>query len=712
MAKSKEPKVSLKRDWWPTLRELCSTVWPEFRRPFPVQSVYDKTLIAQRTFNDAKRNSCFTERTFLRLATSLNMEWTVLYQKIGRSDQMHEELNELDRADQDSLLREFVPDGKEKPTTSSKKIDAESRTGEQQSSRDGGPDQRRWEAIQSNEFTNLRFTLLLKSGVTVHWLKKALENARIISGKKKSFILAEVFHFSARANSSNSESRKPTANYSFWEFYDHGSTCWVLRKAPAFELPQLVSGIEIEVPWDLMQFSNLKKLSDFANLAEFGYSLPPELFKAGIEECELYVSGQYFSFTISLQEHSCIEIFEEMSGAFKPSLLLDRVSFCNALQGPQCLELCYSQMSSTYQRKSSQGMPSIAQCGPNDKSICFYPAVPSNFKHSVEARDYAFTISTPDEMAESDRLSELSYMHEQGNLDEKQLCELAYRYREKGQVPRAIAVLVAGIEPFPNSVLASCILAQCYNDVGRFTEAIQVLLEAEKIEELDFTLTANLHNILGLSYAEIEQQSLASQHFKRAASLDDSHYGHFYNLGNSLAIESKRGDAIEAFRSSLALRDDFSASWLSLAVLLSASGKRKEANAAFERAKELAPNEWAISREYVKHLQRHDDFKAAIKVLSDFPNCDENAECLDLLGHSCTAVEEWAGAEKAFSAALALDPSNSGNIQNLIVCLVNQNELFAAKQIVERWIEAEPRNQNAKSTLKEILLELRSQGLN
>jgi tetratricopeptide (TPR) repeat protein len=118
-------------------------------------------------------------------------------------------------------------------------------------------------------------------------------------------------------------------------------------------------------------------------------------------------------------------------------------------------------------------------------------------------------------------------------------------YKEKTkQIPEAIKSYVQGIKFRPNSTTAMYNLGWCYNDVERYNDAVQVLLEAVRIDS-DYPAA---HNELGYSYNQLRRYPEAIQEYQTAIRQSSDYALAYYNLGLTYKALGNRNLAMEQYR--------------------------------------------------------------------------------------------------------------------------------------------------------------------
>jgi len=102
--------------------------------------------------------------------------------------------------------------------------------------------------------------------------------------------------------------------------------------------------------------------------------------------------------------------------------------------------------------------------------------------------------------------------------------------------------------------------------------------------------SADIHHMIGLVHAEMQQWPEARGMFMRAIELDGNNAAFYHGLGKALDALEATDDACAAYRQALELKPDHADSWINLGNILYKDGEMENARQCYERALKWAPD--------------------------------------------------------------------------------------------------------------------------
>jgi tetratricopeptide (TPR) repeat protein len=157
-----------------------------------------------------------------------------------------------------------------------------------------------------------------------------------------------------------------------------------------------------------------------------------------------------------------------------------------------------------------------------------------------------------------------------------------------GHIPLGLASLHQAAELEPQNALYHNALGAVLLNIGRFPDA---QVEFEKAVQLDATYADAYHN-LGSAYAEQGKWEEAIGAYKKALAqpIYAKPQSTYNNLGYAYWALDRRKEAEEAFRAALQLDPKLVPSHFWLGVVLEREGRKAEAKAHFQAARDLEPS--------------------------------------------------------------------------------------------------------------------------
>ncbi len=244
--------------------------------------------------------------------------------------------------------------------------------------------------------------------------------------------------------------------------------------------------------------------------------------------------------------------------------------------------------------------------------------------------------------------------------------DLAYLFRNKGQVDRALALLQTALAIYPNYAEAHNNLGNIFDEKGQANEA---MAEYQKALELNPNY-AQAHYNLGRNLEQKGQLDEAMNQFQMALAIDPYYASAHHNLGNILAQKGQLDEASEQFQAALAFNPNEAATHYNLGRILQQKGQLAEALGEYQKAIELDPDYAESHNNLGDILARAGRIDEAIdhyrKALANDPNfADAHSNlgaCLFQKGQLDEAIDQY-------QKALAINSTNAGARSNLGLAL-------------------------------------------
>ena len=229
---------------------------------------------------------------------------------------------------------------------------------------------------------------------------------------------------------------------------------------------------------------------------------------------------------------------------------------------------------------------------------------------------------------------------------------------------------------------------------GRLEEAVQ---EFQRALTLDSD-NVNVHNSLGVCYANMGKFEEAVAEFVRVTELEPNDFMAHYNLGCALLSLARKSEAEHAFSQAAKLEPDNAAAHFQLAKLCRKQDKLEEALNHLGRTVNLNPN-WAKAwrlfgecfLERGNYEKAMDAFKKALKI--------NGKDAAALSGLALLYGRTETNLEVALSLArrsVELNPANTLFAQRLVELLLQNRELEEAQAQCERAVAMAPEDEQLR----------------
>jgi tetratricopeptide (TPR) repeat protein len=239
-----------------------------------------------------------------------------------------------------------------------------------------------------------------------------------------------------------------------------------------------------------------------------------------------------------------------------------------------------------------------------------------------------------------------------------------------------------------------------FYESGRLEEAVQEFQRALTLDPDN----VNVHNSLGVCYANMGKFEEAVAEFSRVTELEPNDFMAHYNLGCALLSLARRDEAEHAFLRAAELEPDNAAAHFQLAKLCRKHDRLEEALTYLGRTVDLNPS-WAKAwrlfgecfLEQGNHEEAMDAFKKALKI-----NGKDGAA---LSGLALLYGRTETNLEVALSLArrsVELNPANVLFAQRLVELLIQNRELDEALAQCERAVAMAPQQEQLRRLQEKI----------
>jgi len=168
----------------------------------------------------------------------------------------------------------------------------------------------------------------------------------------------------------------------------------------------------------------------------------------------------------------------------------------------------------------------------------------------------------------------------------------AYKMLRAGRYPEAVANSRAALKIHEQNVEAMLVLGEIYFSEGKYELVHAVTSSALAVDEKIRTPqeTSRAYNLKGFAYVAMDQQTQATQAFRKAAEADDNNAAAWNNLGTRYLDSGDVDTALACFTYALTLQPRFAKAYVNHGAALRAKGQWVEAERALNQALKLRPN--------------------------------------------------------------------------------------------------------------------------
>jgi putative PEP-CTERM system TPR-repeat lipoprotein len=254
-----------------------------------------------------------------------------------------------------------------------------------------------------------------------------------------------------------------------------------------------------------------------------------------------------------------------------------------------------------------------------------------------------------------------------------------------GEVDRALTDLEAAARAGDGK--AEMLLVASLLAAKKFDRARQVIFDLEKKRPRD----PATHNLKGTVLLSQRDAAGARKAFERAMQLQPNFLAAAINLAQ-LDLRENNPQAARARYETLLQRESSNVEiMIALARLADATGARAEAVAWLERAKARQPQSFSVSLALARqHFAAGDYGKAAAAARDALLVQGENAEALDLLGHSQLREGKGLEARTTYTKLVALYPKSPHAYYGLSAALAVTGSQAAAEGALRNALELKP----------------------
>lgn len=569
--------------------------------------------------------------------------------------------------------------------------------------RDG---ERQWEYVLSHPFKTLDWFLLLKVDIGRSLFDRIIHETTLTLDRSTIIRLGSLVSAPAPPEPDTERHRHREYGFRFWQTYQPEAGYWVSRRgAGESGKDDLVSGVSGTVPWSALGTHGLESLRDLSKVAEVGVSIPSYAYQAGVEEYELILSGDTFSFHIQLSEEGLLPVLHEMSWAHhmvkeeKDRRDDDFMHLGTSFAGGQLLDKFFKQWMSRWQvapeqRSAFKGR--VGRSGPSGKDVFFFPNEPKSFRGSAEEKEYVFTIPGDTSAAFKSRVAELEN-ETGGEANEGSFVELAARYGAQGRLAEGIDVLRRAEQAGQAGRDVHRVWGQILGRMDRHAEAVEHLERAVSLDDK----CAGSRTGLAIALSGAGRQRDAVREFRAALELEATNLGYQRNLAFALAQAGEEiEEAIALLERYIAASPEDSAAMTGLATLLEQVGRRDEAYILFERAT-TAPG--ADADAFVSHglsEARAGNQEGAVAAFERAIELKKDPDTFALLGGSFVGLDRLEEAEKAFREGHRIDANHPRNLAQLGAVLARRGTLDEALPLLEKAVALDPKDKQSQGNLK------------
>lgn len=564
--------------------------------------------------------------------------------------------------------------------------------------------ERQWEYLLAHPFRTLDFFLILKAEVGRDWFDSMLSESSLSFDRERPSVKLTSL-VSATKNSKEPKDRYGERGSHYWTLYRGEEGYWVSRRAPDRVEEDVVAGIDGTVSWSTLGRPELTTLRELSQINEFGISLPARAFDVGVEEFELMINGDGFSFHVSISENGILGPLHEMA-RMEHEIVGDgdRMMMGTSFAGGQLLDMFFKQYMRRWQdepeapRSLYRGRMGMA--GPSGKEITFYPSIPMSFRDSPEQKDYSFTIHTPDRKAIVARIAELESLVKAGAVESETFVELAVRYVAQGRLLDALSILQRAEAVGAAGRDVHRVYGQILQEMGRHKEAVARFRKAVAMDEQ----CAGSVTGLAIALAASGDQAGAVEEFRRALAIEPANTGYQRNLAFALVHLGESTEPIGYLEKVVASNPNDSAAMTLLGILSEHCDRKDEAGRYLEEATRVPKAEANAFVQLGMFQARGGNHALAVLSFQRGVELKKEARIYELLGGSLAELDRLAEAENAFVEASTLAPDNAAMVANLGAVIAQQGAFERAIPYLKRAAELEPANEMFQHNLKAALM--------
>lgn len=260
--------------------------------------------------------------------------------------------------------------------------------------------ERHWEYLEAHDILRLTVSLFTKDSAPasrfiallkqVHFWIHADENRPLVLGDVLFLpqLRGQPFRDHGRMN--------PFGNRAvawLWMLYEPQRGYWWKATGHVWTATTAAAGLDAEIPWKAASFGKMKSLRDLASVPHFGFSLPSEMVRLGVEEVSLQFRTATWSFDLDFSAHGLqgLSWMEQEQATQLP--LESRLPLGVSMSGQQALDVLRDEF---LRRRLGNEQPRpyrgiMGLTGPEGRSAQFFPTMPKGFDDS----QYSFVVTLP-----------------------------------------------------------------------------------------------------------------------------------------------------------------------------------------------------------------------------------------------------------------------------------------------------------------------------
>jgi tetratricopeptide (TPR) repeat protein len=176
-------------------------------------------------------------------------------------------------------------------------------------------------------------------------------------------------------------------------------------------------------------------------------------------------------------------------------------------------------------------------------------------------------------------------------------------YRLHGLYEEALAQYTMILQKYPDHAGNLTSIALTYAAMNQLDRAIEFYEKALRAGPQHNVEAANIHNNLGVAYAQKGDAERAMGHFLQAVAINPQFAQAHNNLGLALSNAGRQDQAINAFRRAITLKPDFVDAYVNLGIAYGRQGSIDKAIEQFQAALALAPDN-PVARQNLEKAQQ------------------------------------------------------------------------------------------------------------
>lgn len=235
-----------------------------------------------------------------------------------------------------------------------------------------------------------------------------------------------------------------------------------------------------------------------------------------------------------------------------------------------------------------------------------------------------------------------------------------------------------------------------------FLEPIMNLYKQQKFKQVieqgklllkKFPHSAIINNILGASYASLDQLNKAIESYNTAIAANPNYFEAINNLGIAFKKQGKLEKAIKTFKKVLSIKPDYIEAYFNIANTLNSQGNFDEAIDVYRKVITLNPNHidaynnmGMTFKSQGKLLESIDSYKKALEIKPDY------VEAIYNIGTSYLDIGWLEEAEDTFKKVILIKPNHTDAYNNLGATLKEQGKIKESLEAYKKELELDPKS--------------------